>query len=145
MAMSPAESNIAKCTAAAARAWPIAARRWRLASMDCSRWSAAAGHQADRSRARGGDALHEAPRKVWIRIFPHKSFTKKPLETRMGKGKGPLEGWVAVIPVRPTCCLRWTGLQRWGGRREALRLAAHQTAHQDQVHFKRGDRSAFAS
>ncbi len=35
--------------------------------------------------------------KVWIRIFPHKSFTKKPLETRMGKGKGPLESWVAVI------------------------------------------------
>src|SRR3954466_1899682 len=35
--------------------------------------------------------------KVWIRIFPHKSFTKKPLETRMGKGKGPVESWVAVI------------------------------------------------
>ena len=35
--------------------------------------------------------------KVWIRIFPQKSFTKKPLETRMGKGKGPPETWVAVI------------------------------------------------
>src|ERR1035438_10269096 len=35
--------------------------------------------------------------KMWIRIFPQKSFTKKPLETRMGKGKGPLESWVAVI------------------------------------------------
>src|ERR1700743_3412000 len=35
--------------------------------------------------------------KVWLRIFPDKSFTKKPLETRMGKGKGPLESWVAVI------------------------------------------------
>jgi len=35
--------------------------------------------------------------KVWIRIFPDKSFTKKPLETRMGKGKAPIEGWVAVI------------------------------------------------
>src|SRR5512145_3320350 len=35
--------------------------------------------------------------KVWIRVFPQKSFTKKPLETRMGKGKGPLESWVAVI------------------------------------------------
>src|ERR1043166_8113388 len=35
--------------------------------------------------------------KIWIRIFPQKSFTKKPLETRMGKGKAPLEGWVAVI------------------------------------------------
>ena len=35
--------------------------------------------------------------KMWLRVFPQKSFTKKPLETRMGKGKGPLESWVAVI------------------------------------------------
>src|SRR5688572_19350955 len=35
--------------------------------------------------------------KLWIRIFPQKSFTKKPLETRMGKGKAPVEGWVAVV------------------------------------------------
>jgi large subunit ribosomal protein L16 len=34
---------------------------------------------------------------VWIRIFPDKSYTKKPLETRMGKGKAPVEGWVAVV------------------------------------------------
>ena len=35
--------------------------------------------------------------KVWIRIFPDKPITKKPAETRMGKGKGNPEGWVAVI------------------------------------------------
>jgi large subunit ribosomal protein L16 len=35
--------------------------------------------------------------KVWIRIFPDKPVTKKPLETRMGKGKGPPEEWVAVV------------------------------------------------
>ena len=35
--------------------------------------------------------------KVWINIFPHKSFTKKPAETRMGSGKGSPEGWVAVV------------------------------------------------
>ncbi|OQA90509.1 MAG: 50S ribosomal protein L16 [Elusimicrobia bacterium ADurb.Bin231] len=35
--------------------------------------------------------------KVWIRIFPDKPFTKKPAETRMGKGKGLPEGWVAVV------------------------------------------------
>lgn len=35
--------------------------------------------------------------KVWIKIFPDKPFTKKPAETRMGKGKGPPEGWVAVV------------------------------------------------
>lgn len=35
--------------------------------------------------------------KVWIRIFPDKPYSKKPLETRMGKGKGAPEGWVAVV------------------------------------------------
>ena len=35
--------------------------------------------------------------KVWIRIFPDRPFTRKPNETRMGKGKGSLEGWVAVV------------------------------------------------
>ena len=35
--------------------------------------------------------------RIWIRIFPDKPFTKKPAETRMGKGKGTVEGWVAVV------------------------------------------------
>lgn len=35
--------------------------------------------------------------KIWIRIFPDKPLTKKPLETRMGKGKGAVEVWVAVV------------------------------------------------
>ena len=35
--------------------------------------------------------------KVWIRIFPDRPYTRKPNETRMGKGKGSLEGWVAVV------------------------------------------------
>src|SRR3972149_4645042 len=35
--------------------------------------------------------------KIWIRVFPHKSVTKKPAETRMGKGKGAPEEWVAVV------------------------------------------------
>ncbi len=39
--------------------------------------------------------------KVWIRVFPYKPYTKKPLETRMGKGKGNVEYWVApVLPGR---------------------------------------------
>src|SRR5260221_11028691 len=41
--------------------------------------------------------------KLWIPIFPDKSYTKKRLETRMGKGKGPVESWVAVI--RPASVL----------------------------------------
>lgn len=35
--------------------------------------------------------------KIWIRVFPDKPVTKKPAETRMGKGKGSVEGWVAVV------------------------------------------------
>ena len=35
--------------------------------------------------------------KIWIRVFPDKPITKKPAETRMGKGKGATEGWVAVV------------------------------------------------
>jgi large subunit ribosomal protein L16 len=60
--------------------------------------------------------------KVWIRIFPQKSFTKKPLETRMGKGKGPLESWVAVI--RPGNILFELDGVNEVIARECLRLAA---------------------
>ncbi|MBL9166397.1 MAG: 50S ribosomal protein L16 [Verrucomicrobiales bacterium] len=60
--------------------------------------------------------------KVWIRIFPQKSFTKKPLETRMGKGKGPLESWVAVI--RPANVLFEVDGVPEALARESLRLAA---------------------
>ena len=35
--------------------------------------------------------------KLWLRVFPDKSYSKKPLEVRMGKGKGAIEGWVAVV------------------------------------------------
>ncbi len=60
--------------------------------------------------------------KVWIRIFPQKSYTKKPLETRMGKGKGPLESWVAVI--RPANVLFEVDGVPEKLARESLRLAA---------------------
>ncbi|HZY30199.1 MAG TPA: 50S ribosomal protein L16 [Candidatus Methylomirabilis sp.] len=61
--------------------------------------------------------------KVWIRIFPDKPTTKKPAETRMGKGKGAPEGWVAVVkPGRVLCEME--GVTE-GDAREAMRLAAH--------------------
>ncbi|MFQ5816873.1 MAG: 50S ribosomal protein L16 [Terriglobia bacterium] len=60
--------------------------------------------------------------KVWIRIFPDKPYTKKPAETRMGKGKGPVEGWVAVVrPGRILFEIEGLGL---ASAQEALRLAA---------------------
>jgi large subunit ribosomal protein L16 len=60
--------------------------------------------------------------KLWIRIFPQKSFTKKPLETRMGKGKAPVEGWVAVI--RPANVLFEVDGVTEAVARECMRLAA---------------------
>lgn len=61
--------------------------------------------------------------KVWIRIFPDKPITKKPAETRMGKGKGGVEGWVAV--VRPGRILYEMGGVSEAEAREAMRLAAY--------------------
>ena len=60
--------------------------------------------------------------KVWIRVFPDKSYTKKPAETRMGKGKGSPEGWVAVVkPGR--VIYEMEGVPQEVAR-EAMRLAA---------------------
>jgi large subunit ribosomal protein L16 len=61
--------------------------------------------------------------KIWIRIFPHKSYTKKPAETRMGKGKGSPEGWVAVI--KPGMVLYEMDGVAKDIAKEAFRLAAH--------------------
>ena len=60
---------------------------------------------------------------VWIRVFPDKPFTRKPAETRMGKGKGSPEGWVAV--VRPGLILYEMAGVEPEVAREAMRLAAH--------------------
>ena len=61
--------------------------------------------------------------KVWIRIFPHKSITSRPPETRMGKGKGAVEGWVAVI--RPGNVLFEIGGVPESAAKEAMRLASY--------------------
>ncbi len=61
--------------------------------------------------------------KIWIRIFPHKSITKKPAETRMGKGKGSPEEWVAVVK-KGTVLYEMEGVPK-DVAREALRLASH--------------------
>jgi large subunit ribosomal protein L16 len=71
-----------------------------------------------RSIKRGG--------KVWIRLFPDKPITKKPAETRMGKGKGAPDQWVAV--VRPGKILfEMEGVDR-ATAGSAMRLAAHKLA-----------------
>jgi len=60
--------------------------------------------------------------KIWIRIFPDKPYTKHPAESRMGKGKGIPEGWVAV--VRPgTMMFEMSGVKE-DIAKEAIRLAS---------------------
>jgi large subunit ribosomal protein L16 len=61
--------------------------------------------------------------KMWIRIFPHKPLTKKPLETRMGKGKGAPEEWVAVVK-RGTMLYEISGVSKEVAL-TALERAAH--------------------
>lgn len=61
--------------------------------------------------------------KVWIKIFPDKPVSKKPAETRMGKGKGSPEFWVAV--VKPDRVMFEIGDVPEETAREAMRLAAH--------------------
>src|SRR5881275_3768183 len=80
----------------AGKAWrgsSIAFGEFGLKAMECGwvtdRQIEAARVAMTRSIKRGG--------KVWIRLFPDKPITKKPAETRMGKGKGNPEGWVAVV------------------------------------------------
>src|SRR5512136_2238844 len=61
--------------------------------------------------------------KVWIRIFPDKPVTKKPAETRMGKGKGSVDHWVAV--VKPGRVMFEIEGVEVAIAREAMRLASH--------------------
>lgn len=60
--------------------------------------------------------------KLWIRVFPDKPVTKKPLEVRQGSGKGPVEFWVAV--VKPGRIIYEIAGVREDAAREAMRLAS---------------------
>ena len=98
-----------------------------LQAMECGRMTAqqieAARVAMTRHVKRGG--------KVWIRIFPDKPITKKPAETRMGKGKGSPEAWVAV--VRPGRILYEMEGVSSELAREALRLASHKIPFRTRV------------
>ena len=109
----------------AGKAWrgsSIAFGEYGLKALECGwitdRQIEAARVAMTRSIKRGG--------KVWIRLFPDKPITKKPAETRMGKGKGAPEQWVAVI--RPGKILfEMEGVDR-ATAHDAMRLAAHKLA-----------------
>ena len=101
-----------------------------LQALECGRLTAqqieAARIAMTRSIKRGG--------KIWIRVFPDKPVTKKPAETRMGKGKGAPEGWVAVI--RPGRIIyEMEGVSQETAD-EALRLAAHKLPIKTKIIFR---------
>jgi large subunit ribosomal protein L16 len=74
--------------------------------------------------------------KVWIRIFPDKPITSKPAETRMGKGKGAPEYWVAVVrPGRVMFEIEGVDLTT---AKEAMRLAAHKLPIKTRVVAREG-------
>ncbi|MCK4727686.1 MAG: 50S ribosomal protein L16 [Desulfobacterales bacterium] len=76
--------------------------------------------------------------KIWIRVFPDKPITKKPAETRMGKGKGSPEGWVAV--VKPGKMLYEMEGVPADLATEAFRLASHKLPFRTRF-VRRGERS----
>ena len=78
--------------------------------------------------------------KVWIRVFPDKPITKKPAETRMGKGKGNPEGWVAVVR-RGKVMFEMEGVSE-DVAREAMTLAGHKLPIKTKFVSRTGRREA---
>ena len=122
--LSPKRVKYRKCqkgrmTGLAYRGSDVSFGDWGLQATECGRLSSrqieAARVALTRHIKRGG--------KIWIRIFPDKPITKKPAETRMGKGKGNPEDWVAVI--RPGRVLYEIEGVTEDVAREAFRLAGH--------------------
>jgi len=72
--------------------------------------------------------------KLWIRIFPHKPITKKPAETRMGKGKGDVDSYVAAIR-RGTMIYEISGITPEVAK-EAFRLASHKLPVKTRVVYR---------
>ncbi|MDR1391831.1 MAG: 50S ribosomal protein L16 [Clostridiales bacterium] len=80
--------------------------------------------------------------KVWIKIFPDKPVTQRPAETRMGKGKGPPEFWVAV--VKPGRVLFEIGGVAEDVAKEAMRLASHKLPVKCKFITKKNDKVLLA-
>ena len=74
--------------------------------------------------------------RVYIRIFPQKSFTKRPPDTRMGKGTGAVEGWIAVC--RPGNIMFEVGGVTESAAREALRLASNKLGIRTRFVYRQG-------
>ena len=104
----------------------LAKRGVELAFGDYGLFSLSAGRMTDRQIEAGRIAISRYVKrsgKLWIRVFPDRPITKKPLETRMGSGKGDVELWTASI--KPGRILFEISGVREEQAKEAFRLASH--------------------
>ncbi len=97
-----------------------------LQAMD---WGWISGRQIEAGRIAANRAT-AGQAKIWIRIFPHKPVSAKPAETRMGKGKGDVDRWVA--PVKPGTVLFELG----GVPEDTAKLALKRVAHKMPIKVK---------
>jgi large subunit ribosomal protein L16 len=120
-----------RMTGVAFRGSSLAFGEYALKAVECGRMTAqqieAARIAINRKVKRGG--------KMWIRIFPFKPITSKPAETRMGKGKGSPDGWVA--PIQPGRILYELSGVEESLAIEALRLAANKLPFATKIITKR--------
>lgn len=116
----------------ATRGTEVSFGSWGLQATECGRLTSrqieAARIAMTRKMKRGA--------KIWIRIFPHKPISKKPAETRMGKGKGGPDHWVAMI--KPGHMLYEIESENIALVREALELAAYKLPFATQI-VQRGE------
>ncbi len=79
--------------------------------------------------------------KVWIMVFPHKPLTKRPLEVRMGKGKGPIDKW--VMNIKPgRICFEMAGVGEELAK-EALTLAQHKLPFRTKIVSRESENDLF--
>jgi large subunit ribosomal protein L16 len=131
MAMQPSRSKFrkvhrGKIRGRATRANKVSFGDYGLQSLDAA-WLS--GRQIEAGRVAINRAL-DGQGKVWIRVFPHKPVSSKPAETRMGKGKGEVEFWAAVI--KPGSVIFEVG----GINEDKAKLAFKRAAHKMPVKVK---------
>lgn len=131
MAMQPSRSKFrkvhrGKIRGRATRANKVSFGDYGLQSLDAA-WLS--GRQIEAGRVAINRAL-DGQGKVWIRVFPHKPVSSKPAETRMGKGKGEVEFWAAVI--KPGSVIYEVG----GINEDKAKLAFKRAAHKMPVKVK---------
>ncbi|HEX9793128.1 MAG TPA: 50S ribosomal protein L16 [Planctomycetota bacterium] len=113
------------CTAKATRGNRVSFGDFGLQALE---WCWLSARTIEAGRVAANRAAGES--KIWIRVFPHKSVTKKPLEVRMGTGKGDVDRWVAV--VKPGTILYEIG----GVDEKVAKLAFNRLAHKMPVRVR---------